>query len=144
MKKLILILLAFNLCFIFYQSALPVSVSSGESGFVTEEIVKPVYETVTGKEADFTDTLVRKAAHVTEYFSLGLLAAAFFGSGSLRRALKVCNYCVLTALADETLQIFTGRGSEIRDVWIDAFGAAAGILLALCICAVSAAVRKND
>ena len=37
-----------------------------------------------------------------------------------------CNFC---AFLDETIQIFSGRGPDIKDVWLDTFGAAAGILL---------------
>lgn len=40
-------------------------------------------------------------------------------------------FCILTAFIDETIQIFSGRGASIKDVWIDTFGALAGILIVL-------------
>ena len=51
------------------------------------------------------------------------IAAAF---GVLLR----CNFC---AFLDETIQIFSGRGPDIKDVWLDTFGSAAGILITLLI-----------
>ena len=36
---------------------------------------------------------------------------------------------MLTGFIDETIQIFSGRGSAIRDVWLDFSGAAAAILI---------------
>ena len=39
---------------------------------------------------------------------------------------------VLTAMADETIQIYSpGRSSQVTDVWLDSAGVLAGILIAL-------------
>ena len=44
---------------------------------------------------------------------------------------------VLTALADETIQIFSpGRSSQVTDVWLDSAGVLAGILAALVLMAL--------
>ena len=36
---------------------------------------------------------------------------------------------LLTGFIDETIQIFSGRGSAVSDVWLDFSGAAAAILI---------------
>ena len=44
---------------------------------------------------------------------------------------------VLTALADETIQIYSpGRSSQVTDVWLDSAGVLAGILAALVLMAL--------
>ena len=44
---------------------------------------------------------------------------------------------VLTALTDETIQIFSpGRSSQVTDVWLDSAGVLAGILTALVLMAL--------
>ena len=48
--------------------------------------------------------------------------------------------CVLTAMTDETIQMFVpGRASMVTDVWIDTLGAVIGI----CVCAVLVLLRKT-
>ena len=58
---------------------------------------------------------------------------------------------VLTALTDETIQMFVpGRSSSVRDVWIDTAGVLAGLLVALLlllivrVVAAYAAVKKEN
>ena len=44
---------------------------------------------------------------------------------------------LLTALTDETIQIFSpGRSSQVTDVWLDSAGVLAGILTALVLMAL--------
>ena len=80
----------------------------------------------TGLEYDF---LLRKAAHVTEYFILTfLLYRAFKGSFNLN-AFWLCVYpatlSLLYAASDEFHQLFVaGREGCVRDVLIDAVGIA--------------------
>ena len=38
--------------------------------------------------------------------------------------------CFFVAFIDETIQIFSGRGPQIRDVWVDLLGASIGLLIA--------------
>ena len=75
------------------------------------------------------DLLLRKAAHVTEYFILTvLLYRAFKGSFDLN-AFWLCVYpatlSLLYAASDEYHQLFVaGREGCVRDVLIDAIGIA--------------------
>ena len=118
-----LILTIALLLFIWGQSLLPVKNSAAESGWLRETILNPLLA-IFGL-GPLSDHFVRKAAHITEFFFFGL-SAAFLWRG--RFALTLLTAFV-TAFLDETIQIFSGRGSRIKDVWIDLIGAAAGSFL---------------
>ena len=45
------------------------------------------------------------------------------------RPLPVAVTGLVAAFLDETIQIFSGRGSDIRDVWIDLIGIALGMVI---------------
>lgn len=115
------------------HSLLPAAQSSAESAWVMEAMAPLL--ALTGLAPDLRHTLVRKLAHMTEFALLGALWTAALppsgaGGCSLEhsRASRVLPACVLTALADETIQLFVpGRSSQITDVWIDALGAAMGL-----------------
>lgn len=85
------------------------------------------------KLAQMIDYPVRKAAHMTEYAVLGLLAFAFFkamapGRGWHYRAAWLFALCY--AATDEFHQLFVaGRSGRISDVCIDSVGAAIGLLV---------------
>ena len=87
-----------------------------------------------------TDHIVRKLAHFCEYTLEGFLLM-------LCMRVYTRNYIwhisvpllggVLTALADETIQIYSpGRSSQVTDVWLDSAGVLAGILAALVLMAL--------
>lgn len=87
----------------------------------------------------FWHTLIRKLAHLTEFFLLGLLWSAALRPkqtpGSMWTGLGwVLIICLLTALVDETIQSFVpGRSGELRDIWIDFGGSLVGIATAVTI-----------
>ena len=118
----ILLLLAFNLAFIFVQSLLPPEKSeqtSDKVGEIVGEVIPP--ET---KPGEFLQINLRKIAHFVEFFSLGALSSiyvVFLGGGIKRAALSVA-FAPTVALLDETLQIASGRASSVTDVWIDSLG----------------------
>lgn len=86
------------------------------------------------EELDKLHFILRKGAHFTEYFLLGILSSA---SMSLRENVKkpykgwaAFVYCILVASVDETIQYFVpGRAGRIADVCLDSFGAVMGIIL---------------
>ncbi len=125
-RKLLIVLLVFLLAFIWGHSCMPVAASEGESSAVLE-LLRPLLEPVFGRE-NVTVHLVRKLAHFTEFFCLGCVLALllpFRGRGQLLAAALA----LLTGLVDETIQLFSGRGSAVSDVWLDFSGAAAAIAL---------------
>ena len=78
-----------------------------------------------------TDHFVRKLAHFCEFGLLGCELTLLFW---LRYGLRLRELCLsalaafLAAAIDETIQIFTGRGAQIKDVPLDFTGALTGIL----------------
>ena len=74
---------------------------------------------------------VRKTAHFTEFFILGVLAlgTAFAFLRRFRPA-AAWGFCVAVAVVDECLQFLSpGRAPAVPDVLLDSAGAAAGLLL---------------
>ncbi|MBF0122193.1 MAG: VanZ family protein [Candidatus Omnitrophica bacterium] len=74
-----------------------------------------------------TDFILRKAAHITEYFVLALLLRrAFLGTFSMdvgRLSFYSAGFAVLYAISDEIHQFFVpGRSCAITDVGIDIVG----------------------
>ncbi len=125
-RKLLIVLLVFLLAFIWGHSCMPVAASEGESSAVLE-LLRPLLEPVFGRE-NVTVHLVRKLAHFTEFFALGCVLALLLPF-RLRSQLSAGELALLTGFIDETIQIFSGRGPAIRDVWLDLSGAAAAILI---------------
>lgn len=72
--------------------------------------------------------LLRKAAHMAEYAFLGFFLCGFFGECPWKRPwLSAWGTAVLYAATDEFHQMFSsGRTPALRDVCIDAAGAALG------------------
>jgi len=73
------------------------------------------------------DFLLRKIAHISEYFILTLFLYRAFKNTFTLKPLRLFVYpattAVLYAVSDETHQLFVpGRGGSPRDVFIDAIG----------------------
>ena len=123
-KPLVLALAVLTLLFIWVNSFLPSGPSSRVSGYVTR-FITPFLEIIVGR-GHVTEHMVRKLAHVAEYalygFWLSLLAKT---DGRKARTALLIGF--LTAFLDETIQMFTGRGPAIKDVWIDLIGITGGI-----------------
>ena len=83
---------------------------------------------------------VRKLAHFCEYMLEGfllMLCMRVYSRHPLRHISVPLLGGVLTALADETIQIYSpGRSSQVTDVWLDSLGVLAGILTALVLLAL--------
>ena len=116
-------MLIVTLCFIWGNSLLSRSESAAISQGLTawlQSIGIPV-----------TDHFVRKLAHFCEFGLLGCELTLLFW---LRYGLRLRELCLsalaafLAAAIDETIQIFTGRGAQIKDVLLDFTGALTGIL----------------
>ena len=126
------VLIILTLALIWGHSLLGREASSEESGFVME-LLEPVLEMVVG-EGNVTEFLVRKLAHFTEFFVLGLEVLTFFAYRKPlfpQAFLLALTHGFFAAFLDETIQIFSGRGPMIQDVWLDVCGVAAGSLLML-------------
>ncbi len=126
---LLVVLTILTVLFIFSRS-LPGIEQSEKESIKVQEIVEPILEPVVG-EGNVTNHLVRKLAHVTEFMVLGVELSAL----SLLIGKHSISYTVLaavsTALCDETIQLFSKRGSQVQDVWLDISGAILGAILVL-------------
>ena len=83
---------------------------------------------------------VRKLAHFTEFACLGGLSAgllALFRKVSFHPAAHLFCGGFFVAAIDETIQIFTNRGSQLQDVWLDFVGFSAGLVLVLAVRAIA-------
>ena len=99
---------------------------------------KPLEDWQIEAYADKIEHLVRKAAHMTEYFVLAITVALPFYVYGLRGfplLLVAGVICVGFACTDEYHQsLVAGRGPSMRDVCIDSVGAFFGIMLVRIVC----------
>lgn len=145
-KTILALLLGLTLLFIWGHSLADRAASANESGLVLE-LLSPILELVMGK-GNVTDHFVRKLAHFSEFFALGAELLWFFSLDSAgkevlseRACLLALSHGMLSALLDETVQIFSGRSAAVPDIWLDSAGTAAGILIALVLIRIF--VRKK-
>lgn len=109
--------------FIFVNSAIPPEKSEEQSDRVSE-----IISTVIPPETDlgqFILTYIRKIAHFTEYGLLGIEISVYVFIYMKRRAAwGAASLAVPLAVGftDESIQIISGRGPSISDVWIDIGG----------------------
>ncbi len=138
-KAVLLLLTVFTLIFIFSNSLFDVESSKTQSEGVMNYI-EPFLELFVGK-GNVTLHIVRKLAHFTEFGFLGLILGLFTGKPKSRIFL----FTLLTALTDETIQLFTGRGSQVKDVWIDFAGGCTGIIAGIILLfIVSKFMKKTE
>lgn len=86
---------------------------------------------LTGRQLD--EGLLRKLAHAIEFALLGGLCGLALAQTdwNARHALTLLGFGMLAAFLDESLQLLSGRGAAILDVWIDTAGFMAGLAMAL-------------
>ncbi len=127
--------------FIFSNSMAVAEVSSMSSGRVLhwmQVILRRLGHP--GLANRLTMHIVRKMAHFCEYMLEGfllMLCMRVYSRHPLRHITVPMLGGVLTALTDETIQLFSpGRSSQVTDVWLDSAGVLAGILAALILMAL--------
>lgn len=122
---------------IFLMSATPGDLSGAQSGLIVR-VILAVYGFFFGGEQLAPDTLnllhtlVRKAAHMSEYAVLALLYLHALRQNGVRRPWRTALLlCALYAASDEIHQAFVpDRGPSPIDVLIDTSGACIGLALA--------------
>lgn len=130
-----------TLLFIWGQSVIPSAGSAKESTSV-KNAIEGVLNFVALKELIVSENLVRKLAHIIEYSLLGLQlpVLAVFSEKKIERMAfekiypKIALLPMLVAVIDETIQIFSLRGSQVSDIWIDFAGATFAMIISLLIC----------
>ena len=125
---------------IFSFSLQPANVSSGMSQGMGQWLVGMFlpgmgdwFAGLKAETLDFLHFLLRKCAHFTEYFVLGMLTfSAFHVSVKRERWRCAVLYCVTAASIDETIQLFVdGRAGRFTDVLLDSTGAVTGMFFCL-------------
>lgn len=140
--------------FIFYNSAQPVPESQKASASVAETIVSVALNggASFGSWTSFVNH-IRKAAHAVEFFALGaelsVLFFVLFRKHNAQSVWNVLSIALCTAVADESIQILSGRGPKVQDVLLDFCSAlcamtAIGILTAVGIAVFRATKRKKS
>ncbi len=140
-QRLLFALIVLQTAFIFANSDASVEESVSVSGGVTA-FLKSFLDPTERIDDELFHHLVRKTAHFTEFFLLSALYTLFYRLSAHKRELTLLAPLggLATAVADEFIQSFTGRGSSVRDVVLDF----AGVLTAYAITTlVLHGLRKN-
>ena len=118
-KKINLFLIIVWMIFIFIMSSFNADISSNQSGF----IVNTISNIFNINNLDLLTLIIRKLAHFTEYFILGLLLYNYD-----KNILKAIIICFIYAISDEVHQLFIiGRSFQIKDILIDTLGNICGV-----------------
>ncbi len=135
-KRLWITVFLLTVAFIWMQSMLPKATSSKESDSLLL-FLSPLFDRLFGV-GKITSKTIRKMAHFIEFAISGCawgrvkaLDGAFAAPSQLWRGTLLI---WMIAFMDETIQLFSGRGAMIADVWLDTAGGFTGLLLVWLIC----------
>lgn len=120
-RKWLTILIIICIAFILIQSAMPESMSAHESLWLTENVINPMLSGF-GLKAD--KNVVRKIAHAVEFCILALNISLWW-----KKPVKTFYAGFTLAFLDESLQVTTGRGALITDIWVDLIGVVIGTVI---------------
>ena len=116
-------LIILNLALIWGNSMLPGETSGSLSGWLQSFLsFLP--------QSELVHTLLRKAAHISEFALLGALMGWMSVLMQGRPQIGLLGLGLGTGCVDETIQLFVpGRASSIPDVWIDFSGFTLGLII---------------
>lgn len=127
------VVLIIVLLMIWGNSMLPGSISGTISSQTSKGILSVLYQIVPNCLFDFNQfhSFIRKLAHFGEYALLGICSIQFIKTYPTKHALLYAFlFCLLCALIDEGIQVFTpNRLAKVSDSLLDSLGAACGMLL---------------
>ena len=149
-KELVIILTFLWISIIFSFSLQPADDSSKMSSGLVAWLIEYVLsifsvENVSAEQLDMLHLLVRKCAHFTEFFILGVLMyRSVCQTRVVRKVLCALCLCVLVAMSDETIQLFVdGRAGRWMDVLIDSCGSFTGIWIVIKMTALWKKIRQS-
>jgi len=134
-KRILRIMIIVTIAFAWVHSSMGTTESAEESGAVFD-LIAPMLRFLL-PDAWVTEHFIRKLAHFTEYAALGLELGAYMlitrerikRLPAPRFFVNVWMTGLFIAFIDETIQIFSGRGPMIADVWVDMSGYSVGMLI---------------
>lgn len=138
------VLIALTLAFIWGNSAVSKNASAAGSSRVYNAL-KGALDFIFG-EGVITHSVFRKLAHGGEFMLLGLEICAlrlFLGGAGIRGFAALLPYGLFVAVADESIQILSERGSSVTDVLIDYCGYLTALLIFCAVYFTSAAIKKR-
>lgn len=146
-KRLWIVLLVMILCFIWGNSLLSKE-ASGELSNSVAKALASVFGLESVDESGMVEGtgMLRKIAHFLEFCALGAVSFCLAGqliSSKGILALILSLEGILVAFLDETIQIFSLRGPQIKDMWIDLSGFAVGCLLAVAVKALALKIKSS-
>ena len=124
-KNIKLLLVILWMIFIFVMSSFNANDSSNQSNFIVN-IIANIFKI---NDISLLSFIIRKLAHFTEYFILGVLLYNYLLEYHKSHYLGIV-ICLLYAISDEVHQLFViGRSCQVRDIIIDCLGSIIGIYL---------------
>ena len=121
------VLLIIWMLVIFFFSSQPGNISSNLSNSFVKNIIK-----IIPLDLDICSFIIRKFAHLSEYFILALLMYKILDKEKINKKvlLKLWLLCILYAISDEIHQLFVlNRSAKVTDVLIDSLGSFLGLLV---------------
>ncbi len=123
-KNINIILLIIWMIIIFIMSSFNGESSGNQSNFIVN-IISQIFNI---SNINYLSFIIRKLAHFTEYFILGILVINNFNKIDKKIIFGSITFCMLYAFTDEFHQLFvSGRSGQVTDVLIDSIGAICGI-----------------
>ena len=128
-QKLMILLFACVICFIWGNSMLSPRASAAISGFVREALIK-VFGGSDGNDSAIAVFSVRKIAHFVEFTAFGIVSSLLLHTVVSDKKYRWTMLALLgffVPIMDETIQLFNNRGPSVRDVWLDVCGYVTGV-----------------
>jgi VanZ family protein len=144
-KCVLIILIILCISFIFFNSSREGDLSKQDSSRIVEVVEKitvSLYNDEPPEKVSYffkyrLNNVLRDAAHVIEFLLLGILTGLYSfkrWQSSLKVFFLPLLFCLLIALIDETIQLFSpGRAFELYDLLLDTAGYLLGITLVIII-----------
>ncbi len=128
-RRIILVLIAIILCFIWGNSITPAPISKEFSSWF-KDIINMLLDDVGSDKTLSSGGVLRKIAHASEFAALGMVLTLLMEEGRKIKVSLLALSGLGAALIDETIQLFVvGRSGQIKDVWIDLAGFAIGVAI---------------
>lgn len=126
-NKISLLLVILWMILIFIMSSFDANNSSNQSNFIVDIVVNILKI----DNIELLSLIIRKLAHFTEYFILGILVINMFNRNNIsNKYLISIILCIIYACTDEIHQFFVpGRSCQVTDVIIDSMGSIMGVYL---------------
>ncbi len=149
-RAVIYILIAINIAFIWSMSMYSKE-ESGDQSSTVAEILLSVFTVLRKIPDEIFEKLVRKLAHFSEFAMLGVLSASALWEHTDRKKLSFSSLAFVTLLmcfsiasTDETIQLFTNRGCQVKDILLDFSGALFGFSIISVVRAMLLQFKKSN